>query len=189
LRDDLLQGMDDQVNRLKPLLDNLASLYKQSIGPAELRREPIELSEWLPQVLITWQAAAQTKGLIWQAHFPAYLPIVSMDPNQMAQVIGNLVANAIQYTPSGGRISIEAGQDIERAWIAVEDTGNGIAPDVGAHIFDPFYRGAPGQRFPQGMGLGLAIARDITRAHGGDITLQSEVGHGSRFTIELPLAG
>jgi len=189
LRDDLLHGMDDQVERLKPLLDNLASLYKQSIGPAELRREPIGLSEWLPQVLITWQAAAQAKGLIWRTHFPPDLPIVSIDPNQMAQVIGNLVANAIQYTPSGGRILIEAEQAIERAWIAVEDTGSGIAPEEVTHIFDPFYRGARGQRFPQGMGLGLAIARDIARAHGGDITVQSEVGRGSRFTIDLPLAG
>jgi two-component system, OmpR family, sensor histidine kinase BaeS len=187
-RDDLLHGMDDQVERLKPLLDNLASLYKQSIGPAELLRQPIGLSEWLPQVLITWQAAAQVKGLTWHTHFPVDLPIVSIDPNQMAQVIGNLVANAIQYTPSGGRISIEAGHEIDRVWIAVEDTGSGIAPDVSAHIFDPFYRGAPGQRFPQGMGLGLAIARDSARAHGGDITLQSEVGRGSRFTIDLPLA-
>ncbi len=96
----------------------------------------------------------------------------------MAQVIGNLVANAIQYTPTGGRISIEAGQTIDRVWIAVEDTGSGIAPEVSAHIFDPFYRGVPGQRFPQGMGLGLAIARDIARAHGGDITVQSDGGAG-----------
>jgi two-component system, OmpR family, sensor histidine kinase BaeS len=186
LRADLLHGMDDQVERLKPLLDNLAQLYKQSIGPAELQREPIALSQWLPQILITWQAAAQAKGLQWQIAVPADLPAVLIDPNQMAQVIGNLLANAIQYT-SDGRISIEAGQAIERVWIAVEDTGSGIAPDVSAHIFDPFYRGVPGQRFPQGMGLGLAIARDIARAHGGDITVQSVVGLGSRFTIDLPL--
>jgi two-component system, OmpR family, sensor histidine kinase BaeS len=189
LRDDLLHGMDDQVERLKPLLDNLAQLYKQSIGPAELQREPIVLSEWLPQILITWQAAAQAKGLQWRINLPADLPTISIDPNQLAQVIGNLVANAIQYTPAGGRVSIEAGQAIDRVWIAVEDTGSGIAPAVSAHIFDPFYRGAPGQRFPQGMGLGLAIARDIARAHGGDITVQSAVGQGSRFTIDLPLVG
>jgi two-component system, OmpR family, sensor histidine kinase BaeS len=187
LRDDLLHGMDDQVERLKPLLDNLARLYKQSIGPAELQREPIGLSEWLPQVLITWQAAAQAKGLQWQIDIPADLPIVSIDPNQMAQVIGNLVANAIQYTPAGGRISIEAGRESDRVWMAVADTGSGIASEVSAHIFDPFYRGTPGQRFPQGMGLGLAIARDIARAHGGDITVKSTVGQGSRFTIDLPL--
>jgi two-component system, OmpR family, sensor histidine kinase BaeS len=184
LRDDLLHGMDDQVERLKPLLDNLARLYKQSIGPAELQREPIELSKWLPQILITWQAAAQAKGLQWRIDVPMNLPIVSIDPNQMAQVVGNLVANAIQYT-SSGRISIEAGRKLDRVWIAVEDTGSGIAPEVCAHIFDPFYRGVPGQRFPQGMGLGLAIARDIARAHGGDITVQSVVGQGSRFTIDL----
>ncbi len=185
---DLLRGMDDQVERLKPLLDNLASLHKQTIGLAELQREPIELSEWLPQVLITWQAAAQAKGLQWQIAIPIDLPVVSIDPRQIAQVIGNLTANAIQYTPAGGRVSIEAGCKTDRMWIAVEDTGSGIAPDEAAHIFDPFYRGARGRRFPQGMGLGLAIARDIARAHGGDITVQSEVGRGSRFTINLPLA-
>jgi len=188
LRDDLLQGMDDQVERLKPLLDNLARLYKQSIGPEELQREAITLGEWLPQILITWQAAAQAKGLQWQINLPADLPIVSIDPNQMAQVIGNLVANAIQYTPTGGRVSIEAGQTIDRVWIAVEDTGIGIAPDISTHIFEPFYRGVPGQRFPQGMGLGLAIARDIARAHGGDIIVQSVVEQGSRFTVDVPLA-
>jgi two-component system sensor histidine kinase BaeS len=187
LRDDLLQGMDDQVERLKPLLDNLARLHKQTIGPAELQREPIGLGEWLPPILITWQAAAQAKGLTWQIDLPADLPMVSIDPNQMSQIIGNLVANAIQYTSRGG-ISIGARREPDRVWIAVEDTGSGIAPEVCAHIFDPFYRGAPGQRFPQGMGLGLAIARDIARAHGGDITVQSEVGRGSRFTIAVPLA-
>jgi signal transduction histidine kinase len=188
LRADLLRGMDDQVERLKPLLDNLASLHKQTIGPAELQREPIELREWLPQVLITWQAAAQAKGLQWRIAVQADLTIVSVDPRQMAQALGNLVANAIQYTPAGGRVSITAGRADERIWIAVEDTGSGIAPEEAARIFEPFYRGAPSQRFPQGMGLGLAIARDIARAHGGNITLQSEAGRGSRFTIELPLA-
>jgi signal transduction histidine kinase len=187
LRADLLHGMVDQVEHLKPLLDNLARLYKQSIGPAELQREPIGLSEWLPQILITWQTAAQAKDLAWQINIPTDLPVVSIDPNQMARVVGNLVANAIQYTTSGS-ISIGAGRTIDRAWIEVEDTGSGIAPETCAHIFDPFYRGVPGQRFPQGMGLGLAIARDITRAHGGDIAVQSEVGRGSRFTIDLPLA-
>ena len=187
LRDDLLRGMDDQVERLKPLLDNLARLYKQSIGPAELEREPIGLSKWLPPILITWQATAQAKCLQWHINLPSDLPTVSIDPNQMAQVIGNLVANAIQYTPAGGRVSIEAGQTIDRVWIAVEDTGIGIAPEISAHIFDPFYRGATGQRFPQGMGLGLAIARDIARAHGGDITVQSVVEQGSRFTVDVPL--
>jgi signal transduction histidine kinase len=187
LRADLLRGMDDQVERLKPLLDNLASLHKQTIGPAELQREPIELSEWLPQVLITWQAAAQARGVQWQIAVPADLPIISIDPRQIAQALGNLAANAIQYTPAGGRIAIAAGREADRVWIAVEDTGSGIAPEEATRIFEPFYRGARGQRFPQGMGLGLAIARDIARAHGGDITLQSEVGRGSRFTIELLL--
>jgi signal transduction histidine kinase len=186
LRVELLQGMDGQVERLKPLLDNLAGLHRQTIGLIELQREPIGLSDWLPQILATWQAAARAKNLQWQPNVPANLPAIDIDPNQMAQVIGNLVANAIQYTPEGGRISIGVGREPQRMWITVEDTGSGIAPEEVDHIFDPFYRGTPTQRFPQGMGLGLAIARDIARAHGGDIHVQSEVGRGSRFTIDLP---
>ena len=140
-------------------------------------------------MLITWQAAARAKGLQWRIEVPPDLPLISIDPRQLAQAIGNLTANAIQYTPVGGRISIEAGRSLDRVWIAVEDTGSGITPEDCARIFDPFYRGARGQRFPQGLGLGLAIARDIARAHGGDLTVQSEAGQGSRFTIDLPPAG
>ena len=74
-------------------------------------------------------------------------------------------------------------------WIAVEDTGSGISPQEVAHIFDPFYRGARRHCFPQGLGLGLAIARDIARAHGGDLTVRSEAGQGSRFTIDSAARG
>ncbi len=186
LRDDLLHGMDNQVERLKPLLDNLASLYKRMAGPAELQREPIALEEWLPRVSVTWQAAAQAKHIQWQTDLPDDLPVIAIDANQMAQVVGNLIANAIQYTPEGGRILLAAGCEQARVWIAVEDTGVGLTYEELSHIFDPFYRGARGQRFPQGMGLGLAIARDIARAHGGDIDVASEPGHGSRFTVYLP---
>ncbi len=105
----------------------------------------------------------------------------------MAQVIGNLVANAIQYTPEGGRIRVSAGREADQVWISVEDTGIGITEEERQKIFEPLYRGARARRFPQGMGLGLSIALDIVRLHGGDLQVSSEVGRGSRFTVYLPV--
>ena len=187
LRDDLLHGMNDQIERLKPLLDNLASLYKQTNGPVELQREPIELEQWLPSILVTWQAAAQAKSLQWEVDL-SVVPPVFVDPHRLAQVVGNLVANAIQYTPAGGCVRVSTGALDQRVWLAVDDTGLGIAAEELPHLFEPFYRGARGSRFPQGMGLGLAISRDIVRAHDGEIEVFSAVGQGSRFIVYLPPA-
>ena len=184
MRSELLQGMDAQVERLKPLLDNLARLHGGLSGALELNREPIALSDWLPKTIVTWREAAEQKNLKWVQEILNDLPTVSMDADKMAQVIGNLVANAIKYTPEGGEVAIRAGQRASDLWIEVRDTGIGISDQDQAHIFDPFYRGH-NARFPQGMGLGLAIARDIVNAHGGRIEVESEVGKGSRFTILL----
>jgi len=186
LRQDLLQGMDDQVERLKPLLDNLSSLYILSGQPVELQPEQVNLGDWLREILVTWQAAAQASGLGWQCDLPDDLPVVSFDPNRMAQVIGNLVANAIQYTPEGGHVRVAAGHEASQVWISVEDTGIGITPEERQKIFEPLYRGPRARRFPQGMGLGLSIALDIVRLHGGELQVSSEEGRGSRFTVYLP---
>jgi two-component system, OmpR family, sensor histidine kinase BaeS len=187
LRQDFLKGMDDQIERLKPLLDNLASLYVLSGQPVELQPEQVHLGEWLREILVTWQVAAETSGLEWQCNLPDDLPVVTLDPNRMAQVIGNLVANAIQYTPEGGYVHVAAGRETSQVWIAVEDTGIGITPEERQKIFEPLYRGPRARRFPQGMGLGLSIAVDIVRLHGGDLQVSSEVGCGSRFTVYLPV--
>jgi signal transduction histidine kinase len=187
LRQDILQGMDDQIERLKPLLDNLASLYVLSGQPVELQPEQVNLGDWLREILVTWQAVAQDSGLRWQSNLPDDLPVVSLDPNRMAQVIGNLIANAIQYTPEGGHILVAAGSDTRQVWISVEDTGIGITPEERQKIFEPLYRGPRARRFPQGMGLGLSIANDLVRLHGGDLQVSSEEGRGSLFTVVLPL--
>ncbi len=184
MRQELLQGMDAQVERLKPLLDNLASLHGGLSGALELHRELIAPSDWLPKTIITWREAAEQKNLKWVQAIPNDLPQVSVDADKMAQVIGNLLANAIKYTPEGGEVALRAGQRANQVWIEVRDTGMGISPQDQQHIFDPFYRGH-NARFPQGMGLGLSIARDIVNAHGGRIEVESKMGEGSRFTVIL----
>ena len=115
------------------------------------------------------------------------LPVVEIDPDRLAQVLGNLISNAIKYTPAGGTVSVSAGSDHAKVWILVADTGPGIAKDEQEQIFEPFYRSNRDRRFPQGMGLGLTIANDLVAAHGGRLVVTSESDQGSRFTVWLPL--
>jgi len=184
---ELLVGMDEEVSRLQRLLDDLARLHDQVLGTLELNRRPTLLPDWLPHVLVPWRETAQAKGLNWQVIIPAELPIMEIDPDRLAQAVSNLLSNAIEYTPAGGRVSVEVGVEDSTVWIQVADTGPGIEPEEQARIFTPFYRGRSAGRFPQGMGLGLTIARDLVIAHGGRLDLDSKPGQGSRFSIWLPL--
>jgi two-component system sensor histidine kinase BaeS len=186
LRRELLGGMDDEIRRLRRLLDELAAHYDQLLGPFELHRQSLQLNEWLLRVLVPWREAAQRKGLHWQISLPTDDLSLVVDPDRLAQAIENLVSNAIKYTPAGGSISIAAEADRAGVSIVVQDTGTGIAPIDQARIFEPFFRGQAMRRFPQGMGLGLTIARDVVIAHGGQIDFSSAVGQGTRFTIWLP---
>ncbi len=187
LRRELLTGMEEEVGHLQRLLDDLARFRDQLVGTLELKRQPIALSEWLPHMLVPWRAAAQGKGLHWQVTIPATLPTMEVDPDRLAQALGNLVSNAIKYTQAKGTISVSAGVEGEELWIRVSDTGPGIPPEEQGRIFESFYRGGRGRRFPQGMGLGLTIARDLVIAHGGRVEVESTPGLGSHFTIWLPL--
>ncbi len=183
---DLTTGMDDQAARLQHLLEDLAHLHDQVLGTLEMDYQALNLSEWLPKVLRPWQEAAQEKELTWTTDIPSDLPVISADPNRLASVVENLVSNAIKYTHSGGEVSITAAIEGEELLIRVKDSGYGISLEEQAKVFEPFYRGNQGKRFKQGMGLGLSIAHDLVEAHGGSITLESEPGKGSLFTIHLP---
>jgi signal transduction histidine kinase len=106
----------------------------------------------------------------------------------MAQAVGNLVTNAVKYTPPSGEVQVTAEADDGYVRIRDKDTGVGIPEEEQGRIFDPFYRGSTSRRFPQGMGLGLSIAQDLAQAHGGWIEVESEPGKGSTFTLWLPVA-
>jgi len=187
LLEDLTTGMDEETVRLQKILEELAHLHDQVLGSLELKREAVELSEWLPKVLLPWQEAASEKHLDWEAQIPQGLPILWIDQVRFAQVIGNLASNAIKYTPAERRVQISAGQDTQHIWIRVSDTGPGISEEEQKKIFLPFYRGDQGRRIKQGMGLGLSIAHDLTIAHGGRLEVESKPGAGSTFTVWLPV--
>ncbi|HLE15455.1 MAG TPA: HAMP domain-containing sensor histidine kinase [Anaerolineales bacterium] len=183
---DLTSGMDEEAARMQHILEDLARLHDQVVGTLELARQPIRLGEWLPGVLIPWEQVAREKRLDWETHLPDNLPDVYADPVRLAQVVGNLVSNAIRYTPGGGGVSVSAGSQGNQTWVRVEDTGPGIPDEERERIFTPFYRGDRGRRIKEGMGLGLSIARDLAQAHGGRIDVESTPGAGSRFTVWLP---
>jgi two-component system sensor histidine kinase BaeS len=185
--DELLDGMDQETARLQRLLEDLSHLHEQALGVLELDRQPLDLVTWLPGILIPWEQAAIHKRLHWEVKLPGSLPVVQADPLRLNQVIGNLVSNAIKFTPGGGELTIEAGEDGLNVWVRVSDTGPGISLDEQEKMFEPFVRGGQGRRFPQGLGLGLSIARELVDAHGGRLELESETGFGSKFTVWLPL--
>jgi signal transduction histidine kinase len=187
LRQELLAGMDEELGRLRHLLDDLARLHDQVLGTLELHRQPVALGDWLPRLLAPRGAAARDKGLHWEVVIPADLPTLEIDRDRLGQAVGNLVSNATKYTPPKGTVSISAGVENGQVWIRVSDTGPGIAPKEQVHIFTPFYRGRSARRFPQGMGVGLSIARNLAIAHGGRIEVKSAPGQGSDFTLWIPV--
>lgn len=187
LRKELLQGMDDELHRLQRLLDDLADLYQQAIGPLDLSMQRVTLEDWLPRVLAPWRQAALQKRLHWEQEFPPQMPVVEMDPDRIAQVLGNLISNAIRYTPAGGKVSVSVKAEDGTINFVVRDTGPGISAEDQAHLFSPFFRGSAQSRFPQGMGLGLSIARDLVLAHKGEISVDSAPGRGSTFMVRLPV--
>ncbi len=187
--DELLEGMEEETSILQDLLEDLSQLHDQVLGVLELDREPVRLSEWIDSRLGQFRLSAAQKGLHWREQIPADMPEISIDPLRMGQVIGNLLNNAIKYTPRGGTVTISAGDDTREVWIRIEDTGPGISDEDLENIFVPFFRGAQKKRIKQGMGLGLTIAKNLTLAHQGRLTVESQVGTGSQFTIWLPKDG
>jgi two-component system, OmpR family, sensor histidine kinase BaeS len=183
---ELTQGMDQETLRLQRLVEDLAQLHEQSLGVLEINRQPLALSEWLPGVLPPWRQSAAEKHLHWNDQVPTDLPEIMADPQRLAQVLGNLISNAIKYTPIGGTVTLTAGADTGTVWVRVSDTGPGIPAEEQEKVFSPYYRGQQGRRIRQGMGLGLSIARDLVSAHGGRLEVESIPGLGSHFTMRLP---
>jgi signal transduction histidine kinase len=126
----------------------------------------------------------QEKGVVLEEHLDPNLPPVEVDPNQIKQVLVNLVKNAAEATEGYGKIILSSGTRDGQVWFAVQDTGKGMSEDVLEKIFHPFYTTKD-----KGTGLGLAVINKIVTDHHGSITVDSLAGSGSTFTVKLPQKG
>ncbi len=173
--------------RMEKLTQSLLELTRHDAGAADLKSQPTDLASLAresAELLQPTAAERQVRLDLDLAPAPCHA-----DPDRIAQVILNLVNNALEYTPAGGTITIRARRENADAILAVSDTGPGIAPEDAARIFDRFYRVDQSRnRRTGGAGLGLAICQTIASAHGGTLTLESTVGSGSTFTLRLPEA-
>ncbi|MFD4668811.1 sensor histidine kinase [Lentzea sp. NPDC058450] len=168
---------------LQRLVDDLHDLAQADAGTLRLHPEPIALDDVVDQVV----NAQQNREILLRAETtPVHL---SADPVRLRQALGNLVANAVRYTPPGGEVVVRLFQWQDRAILEVADTGTGIAPEDVPHVFDRFWRADKSRsRRTGGSGLGLAITRHLVEAHGGTVSVTSTLGEGSTFRISLPLA-
>lgn len=184
LLDDHLVILDDVTERMRQLVEDLLDISRLEHGLIPLRWQEVSLQEVIDAVITLQKPEAdrQTLDLCWS--LPEEPILVSGDRERLIQVITNLVTNAINYTPSGGKVSVTVRSDGGGACIDVEDTGIGIAPETLPYIFQPFYRVVSDV---EGTGLGLSIAKEIIEMHGGTLNVSSAPQRGSVFTVRLPL--
>lgn len=184
-----LQMIARNVERLNRLIRDLLDASRMQAGQLKLMPSRADLPELVAGVVQTMQGEARSKGVALDAEAPEPL-WVSADGDRVVQVLVNLVENAIQFTPEGGKVSIRAAVEGGEAVVAVRDTGEGIDPHLLSRLFQPFSQAEPGMpRTEGGTGLGLFICRGIIEGHGGRIWCESEGrGKGARFLFTLPLA-
>jgi len=200
-----LDIMYDEAILLERLVRDLQELALAEAGQLSLDRQPEDPAALLAATVRRFQPQAAEKGLRLELELPDALPLIPMDVQRVGQVLGNLIANAIRHTPSGGAIRVRAGWISRQSelpshgalWpslptlpflaVYVSDTGEGIPPEDLPHVFDRFYRADRSRaRATGGSGLGLTIAQQLVRAHGGDIGVQSRPGEGTTFAFTLP---
>ena len=178
-----------EAEHLSRLVEDLRTLSLADAGQLTLARSAVRPLDLLERALAAHRPQAQRLGIDLDVTAAADLPLIHVDPERMAQVLDNLVGNALRYTPAGGQITLAAEHRAGTVHLTVEDTGAGIDPADLPHIFGRFYRGDEARRADEGAsGLGLAIARSLVEAHGGTIAVTSALDEGSAFTVVLPVA-
>ncbi len=179
----------EEADRLSRLVQDLQDLSRLEESGVSLHIRPAAAADIVAAVAQKMRPQFEAKGITLTVAVPARLPHVLADPDRIQQVLLNLAANALQYTPSGGAVSIEVTEGEGVVRITVADNGIGIAAEHLPHIFTRFYRVDKSRsRAAGGAGIGLTIARRLTEAHDGTISVESTPGRGSRFTVSLPAA-
>jgi signal transduction histidine kinase len=182
------KAMYHEAMLLKRLIEDLRTLSLADSGELKLIYQSVKPHELLQQVRQSFEPIAQQQQINLSAHADETLPDLRIDRERMVQVLGNLVSNALRYTPEGGSVLLSASQQPGAVQLTVQDTGSGIPPEKLPNIFERFYRTEESRyEHTDESGLGLAIAKSIVEAHGGTISATSQVGAGTTMMIDLPL--
>ena len=186
---DILHVMHDKAKQLQRLVEDLRTLALADAGELSLIRRLVEPQMMLEHTALAHMVQAEAQNVSLHVEVDPDTPTIYVDRERMGQVLGNLVSNALRYTPNGGRITLGASSDGAQVTLRVADTGAGIAAEDLPHIFDRFYRVDKSRHNPSNeSGLGLAIAKSIVQVHGGEITAVSDgPGYGTTFFIYLPI--
>jgi signal transduction histidine kinase len=184
----------EESDRVLVMLNTLMDISEAESGAMQLQRERVRLADIVDRAVDLYREVADAKGVSLHvssgassgAASTAAAVVVNGDRTRLEQVAANLIDNAVKYTPAGGRVEVHGRRDGDRAVLEVRDTGVGIPPDEIPRIWDRLFRGDT-SRAERGLGLGLSFVKAIVEAHGGAVSVMSEPGHGSTFTVSLPL--
>jgi two-component system sensor histidine kinase BaeS len=184
---EMFEVMHAEARHLSHLIDDFKVLALADAGEVPLALQRISPEDLLKRVGNAQRVRAEKQAITLETETPPDLPEIDIDVERMIQVLGNLVSNALRYTPPGGRITLSGRAVNGSVFLEVKDTGKGIAAEDLPFIFERSYRGDRARRQQDGeAGLGLAIAKSIVETHGGKISVESKLENGTTFTIELP---
>jgi two-component system phosphate regulon sensor histidine kinase PhoR len=184
---DFLSRINSQVDRMTAMVNELMELSRLESEQSNLQRAPLDLNLLIAELCEEHHSLMKKQKITVDVAIPDQLPPVSGDEEKLRQVFGNLLDNAIKFTPEDGRITLSAQQDNGNILVRVADSGVGIPRKHLPHIFERFYK-VDRSRRSEGFGLGLAIVKHIVQAHNGEILVESAEGQGTTFTVVLPAA-
>ena len=183
-----LNIINQESRRLERMVGDILSVAEMEAGSVKLRHDDVRLEALFPQLESHYKAQADEKGVALVFDVPPKLPVIHGDNDKLMLALHNLIGNALKYTPSGGEVKVNVAVEAGEWTVEVSDTGVGIGAAEVERIFEKFYRSEdPRVVRMTGTGLGLALAREIARLHGGDITVRSELDEGSSFTLTIPM--
>jgi signal transduction histidine kinase len=189
LRAKCLNVINSESRRLERIVNDLLSTAEIESGSFSIQRDDVHLDALFAELQADYEAQAADKKISVSFNLPPKLPIIQADRDMITLALHNLISNALKYTPAGGKVQINVDPGEHSLTVDVVDTGIGISDMDQGRLFEKFYR-AQDKRIAEitGSGLGLALAREVVRLHGGDITVQSKIDHGSTFTMTIPAA-
>lgn len=184
-----LNTINSEATRLARFVDDLLSVSSMELGSLSLNKQVTDLGRMLNEVLVKVRPQVAEKNLTLDVAFPEKMPEPELDKDKIAAVLVNLLGNAVKYTPEGGRVTFRVNITDRLIDMSIEDTGVGIAQEELSKVFEKFFRSQdPRVQEQTGTGLGLALAQEVVRLHGGKIELESELNKGSTFSVLLPLS-